>query len=131
MKAGVCPKCNANEIYHGLAAEGEGLSAGSYPSLIELVRGKKHTTLWVDTYICRRCGYVEMHVADNADLASLEGADGWEKVAQTNPAKPGTAARVCLPGAPAMGEEVRLTYLARPELDSCYVHNSFEERIKP
>ncbi|MGB8215235.1 MAG: hypothetical protein WCE68_16925 [Anaerolineales bacterium] len=113
MKAGVCPKCNANEIYHGPAAEGEGLSAGSHPSLIELVRGKTHTTLWVDTYICRRCGYVEMHVANHADLAKLEQADGWEKVERTDLAKPGDAPAACPSGAPARGEEVRSRNIVR------------------
>jgi predicted nucleic-acid-binding Zn-ribbon protein len=82
MKEGICPKCNASEVYHGSAAEGEGLTAGSYPSLIEIVNGKAHRTLWVDTYICRRCGYVEMHVANQEALAELEQADGWEKVEQ-------------------------------------------------
>lgn len=82
MNNGICPKCNSTEVYRGTSAEGEGLSAGSYNSLIEIIAGKTQTTLWINTYICRTCGYVEMHVANCQDLAVLPQADGWEKVAQ-------------------------------------------------
>jgi hypothetical protein len=80
MKNGVCPDCHAKQVYRGLATEGEGLTAGSYPSLVEIISGKAQTTLWVDTYICRACGYLEMHVANEADLAFIPQADGWVKV---------------------------------------------------
>ncbi len=80
MKNGICPKCKATEVYHGFATEGEGLTSGSYTLLIELMTGKTQTTLWVDTYVCRACGYTELHVANPEDLAGLPLADGWDKV---------------------------------------------------
>ena len=82
MNNGVCPKCNSTEVYRGTASEGEGLSAGSYNSLIEIIAGKTQTTLWIETYICRSCGCVEMRVANRQDLAALPQAEGWEKVAK-------------------------------------------------
>lgn len=80
MNDGICPKCNSTEIYRGASTEGEGLSAGSYNSLIEVVTEKTQTTLWIETYICRACGYVEMRVANRQDLAVLPQAEGWEKI---------------------------------------------------
>ena len=80
MNAGICPKCSSLEIYHGVATDGEGLSAGSYTALVELHAGKEQATLWIDTYICRACGYMELFVANQASLALLPQADGWVKV---------------------------------------------------
>ncbi len=80
MKNGICPKCNSTEVYRGLSTEGEGLTAGTYNALVEISTGKTQTTLWVETYVCRACGYLEMHVANRDDLAVLPQADGWEKV---------------------------------------------------
>jgi len=77
MNDGVCPKCHSTEVYRGSCAEGEGLTAGSYSVLVEVMAGKTQTTLWVDTYICRACGYLEMHVANRNDLGVLSQADGW------------------------------------------------------
>ncbi len=85
MKNGICPKCKAEEIYHGLATDGEGLSAGSYCLCIEIIAGassdeREQKTLWIDTYICSACGYVEMYVSNWEDLPNLPKADGWIKV---------------------------------------------------
>jgi hypothetical protein len=80
VNTGHCPKCNSTEIYRGTSAEGEGLSAGSYSSLIEVVAGNIQTTLWLETCICCSCGYIEMRVANRQDLAVLPQAEGWEKV---------------------------------------------------
>ncbi len=91
MKNGICPKCQAAEIYRGLASEGEGVTAGSYPLSVEIYPGLGQKTLWVDTYICCACGYLEMHVANREALAGLPLADGWEKVApecDLNPSNP-------------------------------------------
>jgi hypothetical protein len=81
MKDGVCPKCHSTEVYRGSSADGEGLTAGMYNSVVEIVAGKTQKTLRMDTFICRACGYVEMHVANCDDLDVLPQADGWEKVA--------------------------------------------------
>ncbi len=86
MKNGICPKCQSTEVYRGASTEGEGLSAGTYNSIVEISAGKKQTTLWVDTYVCRACGYLEMHVANRDDLAVLSEADGWEKIS-SNPSE--------------------------------------------
>ena len=93
MNNGVCPKCHSTEVYGGSSAEGEGLTAGSYPSLVELVAGKTQITLWLDTYICGVCGYVELRVANRSDLAALPQAEGWLKVAPNTQEQgsPGTA----------------------------------------
>ncbi len=80
MKEGVCPKCTSTEVYRGLSTEGEGLTAGTYNALVEVSAGQTQTTLWVETYVCRACGYLEMHVANRDDLVVLAQADGWEKV---------------------------------------------------
>ncbi len=81
MKDGVCPKCMAEEIYRGFATEGEGLTSGSYALLVELLTGEVQTTIWVDTYICRACGYVELYVSNRDNLERLPQADGWSRVA--------------------------------------------------
>ncbi len=80
MNNGTCPKCNSTKVYRGSATEGEGLTAGSYPAIVELITGKSQTTLWIDTYICKVCGYTEMYVANRQSLVALPEADGWEKV---------------------------------------------------
>jgi hypothetical protein len=80
MPNGVCPKCFSTEVYRGTSTEGEGLTAGSYNSIVELSTDKTQTTLWIDTYICRACGYLEMRVANHEDLNALPQAEGWEKV---------------------------------------------------
>ena len=80
MNHGTCPTCNSTEIYCGSATEGEGVSAGGYNSLIELSVNGKLTTLWLNTFVCRTCGYVELRIANQRDLDLLSGADGWEKV---------------------------------------------------
>ncbi len=81
MNNGVCPKCGSHQVYYGSSSDGEGLAAGTYTSVIEISTGKTQTTLWVDTYICRICGYLEMHVTNRADLEVLLEAEGWVKVA--------------------------------------------------
>jgi hypothetical protein len=80
MNNGVCPKCNSTEIYCGLAAEGEGLTMGSYSSQVEVSAGEMRAIFWVDTLICGGCGYVEMRVANRAQLNLLAQADGWVKI---------------------------------------------------
>ncbi len=81
MQDGTCPKCQSPEVYRGSSREGDGLTAGIYPSIVEIVAGRKQTTLWIDTYICRACGYLEMRIANRDELSVLTQADGWEKVA--------------------------------------------------
>jgi predicted nucleic-acid-binding Zn-ribbon protein len=83
MDKGICPKCSASEVYRGLVSEGEGLTAGSYPLSIEMMTGKAQVTLWVETYICRSCGYLEFHVTNRSELEALSQADGWVKVPPT------------------------------------------------
>lgn len=81
MHNGICPKCQAADIYRGLAAEGEGLTAGSYPAQVELIAGYKQVTVQLDTYVCQVCGYIEMYAANPGELAWLPQAEGWMKVA--------------------------------------------------
>ncbi len=81
MLNGVCPKCQATEVYRGVAAEGEGLTAGSYLAQVEIMAGQTLLAINLDTYVCRQCGYVELYAANPIDLALLPQADGWLKVA--------------------------------------------------
>ncbi len=80
MKTGVCPKCHSTEVYRGASTDGDGLSTGTYNAVVEINVGKTQMTLWVDTFLCRACGYLEMYVANRDDLRKLSSADGWEKV---------------------------------------------------
>lgn len=80
MNHGICPQCQSTDIYCGPATEGEGMSAGGYSSLIEIQVQGKPATLWLNTLICRACGFVELYVANTHDLGLLSRADGWEKV---------------------------------------------------
>ena len=80
MIFGTCPKCSSHEIYRGISTEGEGLTPGSYPLLAEIRAGSEQTTLWIDTFICKECGHVELSVANPDALALLPQADGWERV---------------------------------------------------
>ena len=43
--------------------------------------GQQLLAINVDTYVCSRCGYVELHIANPRDLSLLPQADGWLKVA--------------------------------------------------
>jgi predicted nucleic-acid-binding Zn-ribbon protein len=80
MINGVCPKCQAAEVYRGVAAEGEGITAGSYPAQIEIIAGQNLAAVNLDTFVCRRCGYIELYAANPVDLEWLPQADGWVKV---------------------------------------------------
>jgi len=84
MKDGVCPKCNSTQIYRGASLEGEGLMAGTYTSLVEINASKTVLVLWVDTFICGVCGYLEMHIANRKDLDVLPQAEGWDRIAPSN-----------------------------------------------
>ncbi len=84
MNDGICPKCRSTEIYRGSSAEGEGLAAGTYNSVIEISTGKTQTTFWIDTYVCRVCGYVELHVTNRDDLTVLAQAEGWVQIISPN-----------------------------------------------
>ncbi len=85
MHEGTCPNCLAVEVYHGLATEGEGLSAGSFNVVVEVLTGRDPRTLRVDTYICGNCGHVELRIIDLRDLAQLACADGWERIQPSQP----------------------------------------------
>lgn len=85
MHLGNCPNCLSDEVYHGLSTEGEGLSAGSFNAVVEVLAGRDPRTLRVDTYVCGRCGHVELRILDPRDLAQLAHADGWERVPPSQP----------------------------------------------
>jgi predicted nucleic-acid-binding Zn-ribbon protein len=80
MNDGFCPKCQSSHIYRSVSEEGEGLTAGSYLALVEVMAGKTQATLRVSTYICTTCGYIELYIANRADLEVLQTAEGWQKV---------------------------------------------------
>jgi predicted nucleic-acid-binding Zn-ribbon protein len=80
MKHGCCPRCQSTKIYRASSSEGDGLSAASYPAQIEISGVQGPATLWIDTFICQDCGYMELFVANRDELCKLSQADGWVKV---------------------------------------------------
>lgn len=80
MIDGVCPKCQSGKIYRSISEEGEGLTAGTYQALVEVMAGKTQATLRMNTYICTNCGYIELYAAAQPDPQVFKHAEGWEEV---------------------------------------------------
>jgi hypothetical protein len=89
MTNGICDKCHSTAVYRGSCTEGEGLTAGSYNLRVDVMTGQTPVPFWVDTYICRACGYVELHVANRGDLRALENSSEWEYIRPDVPAQRG------------------------------------------
>ena len=58
-----------------------GYVAACYLAQVEIMAGQTLIAINLDTYVCRRCGYVELYAANPIDLALLPQTDGWMKVA--------------------------------------------------
>jgi predicted nucleic-acid-binding Zn-ribbon protein len=70
-------------------SQGKGLDTGvraDDSSLMLNIRHKKKIfddfkLLYFESYVCSQCGYLELYVEDVEELAKVETADNWEKVA--------------------------------------------------
>jgi hypothetical protein len=92
MRNGVCPKCNATEVYHsfskssldsGLRAD-DGMPMVNFHKVGKGLFGDNFALFTLEAYLCRKCGYVETYVPE-ADLGQmslkLAEATNWNKVA--------------------------------------------------
>ncbi len=80
MQNGHCPKCNSTEVYRGIQSP---LHAGEGLVHLEVYPPNRGVNLLMDAYVCCRCGYVEMYVADGSigKLTLLaEDKKNWQKV---------------------------------------------------
>jgi predicted nucleic-acid-binding Zn-ribbon protein len=91
MRNGICPKCNATEVYHSFSKKSldSGLKTGDGGPMVGFhkvgkgVFGDGFANITLEAYLCRKCGYVEMYVPE-ADLEQmslkLAEAANWNKV---------------------------------------------------
>ncbi len=75
MKDGICPKCNAQEIYSGVEVLMKGGGHGSNTIPITTF-----TAARLDNYVCVACGYVESYVADPEKLEKI--IECWPRVGE-------------------------------------------------
>ena len=73
MKSGLCPKCRTPTVYR--KRDGIGQGEGVYVRTSWATRASP-----VECYICTRCGYFEMYVADEKKMSEVTST--WEKVGQ-------------------------------------------------
>lgn len=86
MKTGTCPKCTSTEVYRSKVKTGldYGLVADKSPLLLNIYKDKGWwpdvNMLYMDCFVCRACGYLEMYVQDIEKLSKLEDSTNWIKV---------------------------------------------------
>jgi predicted nucleic-acid-binding Zn-ribbon protein len=91
MKNGKCPKCQASAVYRsrGKTTLDTGMRTGDGAPLLNIRRQKRifddFKLLYLESYVCRACGYIELYVQDLQELANLETADNWEQIPPANP----------------------------------------------
>ena len=83
MRDGLCPKCVAEEVYVA-DTNPAGMLAGEGQPLLRIYKEKGFwpdvTLVEMNIYICRACGYVEMHALDTEKLEKLADSTNWHKV---------------------------------------------------
>jgi predicted nucleic-acid-binding Zn-ribbon protein len=83
MRDGVCPKCASEEVYYA-DTQPSGMLAGEGQPLLRIYKDKSFwpdvTLVEMNIYVCRACGYVEMHATDTGKLEKLADATNWHKV---------------------------------------------------
>jgi predicted nucleic-acid-binding Zn-ribbon protein len=78
MRSGKCPKCSSTELLH--APQG-GLASALHPIAISHQRGFSVQASAVESYVCSRCGFIEMYAVVGDPAFSPIGQDGtWQKV---------------------------------------------------
>jgi predicted nucleic-acid-binding Zn-ribbon protein len=88
MRNGTCPKCKSEEVYgaYSKSSLDAGLHADDGQILFHIHSDKgflgDSTFLYLETYVCRACGYLEMYVPDLQELEKLPGSTNWQKVKQ-------------------------------------------------
>ena len=85
MQNGVCPRCDASEVYASDAQGPQsGLSAGDGQPLLRIYKDGRWipdiTLLPMAHYVCRACGHVEMRVLDVAALEKLDDSTNWKRL---------------------------------------------------
>ena len=75
MKNGKCPMCNSNQVYTN--SESEFRASGD---LVELSDIDNDLQIYLIPYVCIRCGFAAMFVADVDEIKNLPDEKGWEKV---------------------------------------------------
>ena len=92
MRNGICPKCNATEVYHSFSKKSldSGLKAPDTAPMVNFHKvgkglfGANYALFTLAAYLCRKCGYLETYVPE-ADLEQnsqkLAEATNWNKVA--------------------------------------------------
>jgi hypothetical protein len=73
MKTGICPKCNAHEVFKLVDAMG----MRDCRSLEKIDSGKVRTSM--ESYVCTDCGYFENYIVDAAHLAAIKSGGDWVK----------------------------------------------------
>lgn len=83
MRNGLCPKCNAEEVYIA-DANPHGMLTGDGQPLLRIYKEKG---FWPDVviaemnvYLCRACGYLELYARDLSKLEKLEDCSNWHKI---------------------------------------------------
>jgi hypothetical protein len=88
MKNGVCSKCGGEQIYHSYGERNKvqegGLHTGEGLLSIYINEAKgflgTHTSLYLDCYLCKDCGYFESYVHDLQELDRLDRSTNWRPV---------------------------------------------------
>lgn len=89
MKSGKCPKCGSAAVYRsrGKSSLDTGVRAGDGAPLLNIRHQKRlfddFKLLYFETYVCSRCGYLELYVEDLKELAKVETADNWDHVPES------------------------------------------------
>ncbi len=73
MKEGICPKCDAAEVYspEDMLLKGGPFGSNSIPVSLTSMAA-------LDNYVCADCGYVESYVADEDKLHEI--TKKWKRV---------------------------------------------------
>jgi hypothetical protein len=86
MKDGVCPKCSDTQIYHSYSKKylecGLHAHEGQLHIYVHEDKGflGTHSSLYLDCYLCRGCGYFENYVHDLQELERLDSSVNWRPV---------------------------------------------------
>lgn len=78
MRSGKCPKCSSTELFH---AQQGGLESTLHPVAISHQRGWAMQTSALESYLCSRCGFIEMYaVLSDPGFAPIDQDKNWQKV---------------------------------------------------
>lgn len=88
MKNSQCPKCSSAEVYFNNSTGAQsGLSTDSGQPLLRIYKENRFipdiALLEMACYVCRECGYFELHVRDVSELAKLDNCTNWQKINKT------------------------------------------------